>query len=280
MRAGWRVVMPPGPQARVAEEAFGLSWLEAVALLLAGVFGGALATVVGGASLVTFPVLVASGLSPPVAVATNTLALAPGILLAAWWDRKQIPSFRGAFSALVCVSIGGALLGALVLVSTPVRVFSGLVPLLLAFATLLFAYSRRFSRFMRDRADRLSGQGSSRWGTTTWALIPVSFYGGYFGAGVGILLLGVLSIGTGRDYRAANVVKNLVTSLNSIAAAVVYIWFDALAWPQGGVMMIGGVAGGVLGAKIAQVAPREVMHVFVVAVGAALTLVFAWRYWL
>lgn len=257
-----------------------MSGYEIVALLFAGVAGGALASVVGGASLVTFPILVASGLSPLTAAATNSVALAPGILFAAFWDRRQLPAFRGHFNTLVMVSVLGALLGALLLIATPVKVFAGLVPLLLGFATVLFAYSRRFSQFMRDRAARRGATAEAGWGGTIAALVPVSIYGGYFGAGVGVLLLGVLSIGTGGDYRTANVTKNLVTSLNSLAAAAVFVGFGAVSWQHGLVMMAGGMAGGLIGARIAQVAPRELMHYAVVLIGALLTVLFAWQYWL
>lgn len=252
---------------------------EIIALLFAGTAGGAIASIVGGASLVTFPILVAFGLPPLVAATTNIVALAPGILSAAYWDRSQLPAFNGSFAALVLASLIGAALGALLLLATPVKVFAALVPLLLGFATILFACSRRFSRFMRDRAARSGGNPPGRWGSTLAVLLPVSFYGGYFGAGVGVLLLGVLSIGTGGDYRAANVTKNLVTSLNSVAAAVVFTAFGAVSWPHCLIMMAGGMAGGLIGAKVAQIAPREIMHYAVVIIGAALTVLFAWRYW-
>lgn len=256
-----------------------LSALEIVGLLVAGVLGGAIASLVGGASLVTFPMLIASGLSPLIAATTNIVALAPGILSAAYWDRGQLPKFRGSFAGLVIASLLGAVVGALLLLATPSRTFTLLVPLLLGFSTVLFAYAGRFSQFMRDRAERLGQAGTGNWGRTTVLLLPVSIYGGYYGAGVGVMLLGVLSIGTGGDYRAANVAKNLVTSLNSVAAAVVFAGAGAVAWPQALVMMAGGMAGGYIGARVAKIVPREVMHYAVVAVGAALTVLFAWKYW-
>jgi uncharacterized membrane protein YfcA len=257
-----------------------VSVLEIIGLLCAGTFGGALASIVGGASLVTFPILVASGLSPLVAATTNIVALAPGILSAAYWDRQQLPAFQGSFAALVLASLAGAAVGAMLLLATPVRVFAGLVPLLLGFATVLFAFSRQFSRMMRERAARHGRVATGGWGNTVAVLLPVSVYGGYFGAGVGVLLLGVLSIGTGGDYRAANVIKNLVTSLNSVAAAIIYIAHGAVAWPHVLIMMAGGMLGGWIGARVAQVAPRELMHIAVVVIGAGLTVLFAWRYWL
>jgi uncharacterized protein len=110
-------------------------------------------------------------------------------------------------------------------------------------------------------------------------ILPVSFYGGYFGAGVGVLLIGVLSIGTPGDYRAANVTKNLVTSLNSLVAAAVFIVQGAVPWTPTLIMMAGALVGGLVGARLAQIAPHSMMRMVVVAVGALLTIVFAWRYW-
>ena len=110
-------------------------------------------------------------------------------------------------------------------------------------------------------------------------LLPVSFYGGYFGAGVGVLLLGVMSVATGGDYRSANVVKNLVTSLNSGAAATIFIVKGTVIWPQTLALAAGTMVGGVSGAWLARLIPRAVMRVAVVVVGALLTIVFAWRYW-
>ena len=115
--------------------------------------------------------------------------------------------------------------------------------------------------------------------TSIPVLLPVSVYGGYFGAGVGVLLLGVLSVATGGDYRSANVAKNLVSSLNTLVASICFIANGAVSWPPTLAMMAGCVIGGLCGAHIARVIPQEAMRIVVVVVGAALTIVFAWRYW-
>src|SRR5258708_1727323 len=150
------------------------------------------------------------------------VALAPGNLLAALYDRSQLPPLGRSFAAMVVASVLGALIGASLLLLTPERVFAVLVPLLLGFATVLFAYAGRISAWLRERARSRGETGPHRWiGTIGW-LLPVSVYGGYFAAGVGVLLLGVLSIGTGGDYRSANVAKNLVTSLNTVVVSTFF----------------------------------------------------------
>jgi uncharacterized membrane protein YfcA len=248
-------------------------------LFVSGLGGGIMAAMVGGASVITFPVLLATGLPPVVATASNLIAVSPGNFFAALADRSQLPPFDRAFVGLIAASVLGAFVGAGLLLATPARMFEVLIPLLLGFATVLFAYAGRIVEALRARA-RARGGGEPRMSVTSLPmLVPVSVYGGYFGAGVGVLLLGVLSIATGGEYRAANVAKNLVTALNTFAASLIFIGLGAVAWPQTLVMMAGCIIGGTCGAQFARVVPQSVMRVVVVAVGALLTVVFAWRYW-
>jgi uncharacterized membrane protein YfcA len=248
-------------------------------LFVTGIFGGMMAAMVGGASVVTFPVLLATGLDPVVATASNLIAVSPGNFFAALTDRSQLPPFNRGFVGLIVASVVGAFVGAGLLLATPARLFEVLIPLLLGFATVLFAYSGRIVEGLRARA-RARGGGEPRMSVTRLPmLLPVSVYGGYFGAGVGVLLLGVLSIATGGNYRSANVAKNLVTALNTFAASLIFIGLGAVAWPQTLLMMAGSLIGGFCGAHFARRASQQLMRVVVVAVGALLTVVFAWRYW-
>jgi len=168
--------------------------LHGALLVAAGIAGGCMAAIVGGAAVITFPALLAAGLPPVMATAANTVALTPGLFLAAIYDRSQLPPFDHSFVAVALASIVGAVIGAVLLVLTPERVFSALVPLLLGFATVLFAYAGRISTWLAARA---ATRGHARRFTHSPAVVlPVSVYGGYFGAGVGVLMLGVLSVGT------------------------------------------------------------------------------------
>jgi hypothetical protein len=249
-----------------------------ILLLGAGVIGGILSTVIGGASIVTFPVLLATGIPPVTAIISNTVALVPGNLLAAMYDRAQMPPLGRSFATLAAVSVSGALLGAVLLLLTPERVFAVLVPLLLGFATLLFGYAPRIAAWLRTRTQA-DTQGLHRWSASVTALVPVSIYGGYFGAGLGVLVLGVLSVATGGDYRSANVAKNLVVCFNSLGASLFFAARGSVAWPQALTMMAGALVGAVIGARIAQVLPNGVARGMVVVLGAALTSIYAWRYW-
>jgi len=247
--------------------------LHGALLVAAGIAGGCMAAIVGGAAVITFPALLAAGLPPVMATAANTVALTPGLFLAAIYDRSQLPPFDHSFVAVALASIVGAVIGAVLLVLTPEQVFSALVPLLLGFATVLFAYAGRISTWLATRGD------ARRFTHSPAVVLPVSVYGGYFGAGVGVLMLGVLSVGTAGNYRSANVTKNLVTGLNSATATVIFAAQGVVSWPATLLMMAGTLVGGLIGARLAQVMPNHAARTLVVFVGALLTAVFAWRYW-
>lgn len=247
-------------------------------LVLAGVGGGMLSSIVGGAAMVTYPALLAAGIPPLTATTCNLTASFPGVFFAALSDHKQLPPFDRAFVGMLVASMIGAALGAMLLLATPQRMFALLVPVLLGFATVLFAVAEPVGNWLHARASK-RGRVIDFSVTNLKMLLPVSFYGGYFGAGVGVLLLGVMSVATRGDYRSANVAKNLVGSLNSGTAAAIFILQGEVVWPQTLALAAGTVAGGVMGAWVARSVPRGAMRVAVVVAGALLTAYFAWRYW-
>lgn len=256
----------------------GLNLHTIVMLFVAGIGGGILSSIVGGAAVVTYPALIAAGIPPLTATTCNLTASFPGVFMAALSDRKQLPPFDRAFIGMLLASMLGAGIGAVLLLATPERMFSMLVPVLLGFSTILFAYAQPLGEWMRARAQS-RGRDIDFSVTNLKVLWPVSLYGGYFGAGVGVMLLGVMMVATRGNYREANVAKNLVGSLNSGAAAVVFILHGEVIWPQTLLLAAGTIIGGLAGAWLARIAPRSVIRVAVVFTGAALTAYFAWRYW-
>jgi len=253
--------------------------LHLVAMLAGvGVLAGMIASIVGGTAVVVYPALIASGLSPQFAAASNLVALMPATMLAALSDRSQLPPFNRAFVELVFASVTGAGAGAILLMLTPGRVFEIIVPVLLGFATVIFALADRIGAHIRKRAAH-KGREVEFDVSSLKVLLPVSFYGGYFGAGVGVLILAVFSIATGGDYRSANVAKNFVSSLNAMVASGIFIAEGAVAWPQTLSLMAGMIAGGLAGAYVARIIPAKVARGMIVLVGAALTIVFAKLYW-
>jgi hypothetical protein len=247
-------------------------------LFTAGIAGGVLSGLIGGASLVTFPALLAAGLPPINAAVTNLFALVPANVATAFTERSKLPRADRALAGLIAISSLAAFVGAALLLVTPARTFEFLVPLLLGFATLLLAFSRQITDWMRARA-LARGRGEPHIGMANIPMLPVSVYGGYFGAGVGVLVLGILMVVTRGDYRSANAIKNIVVALNTVAAAALFISRDAVIWPPTLVMMAGAMFGGLLAGRLARVVPSELMRVAIVAFGALLTATFAWRYW-
>ena len=252
--------------------------LTATFLIGTGLIAGVTASMVGGAAVILYPAAVAAGLPPQAAAVTVLVSLMPGIFLAAIADRSQLPPFNRDFISLIVISISGAALGGACLLLTPTRVFTAIVPLLLGFATVLFAYSGKISSYMRKRAAHRGHEIKFNLSSLK-VLLPVSFYGGYFNAGVGILILGVFSVATGGDYRSANVAKNLVSSLNGLAASLVFIAQGAVHWPPTLALMAGTIVGGLAGSYLARVAPQHIVRVLVVVVGALFTAVFVRKYW-
>ena len=252
--------------------------LHIVLLVAAGIAGGIIAAIAGGAAVITFPALLAAGLPPVVATAANTGRSRP----ACSWPRSTTARSCRRSTARSrrwsLASVAGGLIGAALLLLTPERVFAVLVPLLLGFATVLFAYAGRISAWLarprRDPRQRAPLRPIPR-----RSLLPVSIYGGYFGAGLGVLMLGVLSVGTGGDYRSANVTKNLVPASTARPPPSSSRRKGALAWPATLLMMAGTLVGGLIGARLAQVMPNQAARGSSCLVGALLTVVFAWRYW-
>jgi uncharacterized membrane protein YfcA len=252
---------------------------EVLLLVGAGLAGGVLSGLVGGAAIITFPALLAVGLSPLVATATNLAAMTPPNYLAALADHGRLPRFDLTFSLVVLCSILGALFGAILLLLTPGRLLEMLVPVLLGIATVIFAYSRRISDWVRARAMARHGHVGRADLSSVPIMLPVSIYGGYFGAGAGVMMLAVLSIWSGGDYRTANVTRNLVMSLNSTGAAALFIYQGRVEWKPMAVLMAGALIGSLVGGRIARVARPEIMQVVVIAMGCLLTGVYTWKYW-
>jgi uncharacterized membrane protein YfcA len=252
----------------------------ALMLLVAGVAGGALSALVGGASLVLFPAMLAAGVPPVMAVASNTTAITPGNFLAAMADRSQLPKFDRAFIALLIVSLIAATGGAILLMLTPERLFELLVPLLLGFGTLLFAYAKPIGAWLGQLSFGKSKTTLHPNAIGLGMIVPVSIYGGYFGAGVGVLMIAALSVANSGDYRAANVTKNLVGSLNNLVAAIVFASQGMIAWIPALIVATGAIGGALAGAHVARILPVAAARGLVIAFGMLLTGIYAWRYWL
>jgi uncharacterized membrane protein YfcA len=236
-------------------------------LVFGSAFGaGMINSVAGGGTLLSFPTLIWLGVPSIAANATSTVALWPGSLGSVWGYRRELKEADPGLRALAVPSFGGGLLGAFLLSRTPVDVFDRLVPLLILFATCLLAAQEAIQR--RFDLSTLHTNARSPW--LSWAMLfqaGVGVYGGYFGAGIGILMLAALSLMGHRDIHRMNAVKNvLAVCINGIAAA--YFAVSGLVlWQDAAVMTVGAVIGGVGGAGLARRLGRATVRRIVIAVG-------------
>lgn len=250
--------------------------LSQVGLLFgAGVVGGTFSALAGGASLITFPALLAAGLPPLSAIATNVSSLAPALLLAVLTERSKLPALNPSFLGLVLISAVGTLAGTALLLITPEQLFVVLVPVLLAVGTTLLACSGRVRRWVMAR----TGRDTPDRRLSAALMVPVSIYSGYFGAGAGVMLVAVTSLETD-DYRQANVMKNVMTFTTTAVAATAYTFSGVMDWSAALLIGGGGIIGSFAGVRFARAVPQDGMRVIVVLIGVMLTLAFAWHYWI
>jgi hypothetical protein len=243
-----------------------------VGLFLAATVAGAVNSVAGGGSLISFPALVAAGQPAILANATNTAALWPGSVASAVAYRRQTSLYRGLLPALLVPSIVGGLLGAFVLVSTPPDLFDRVVPFLVLFATLLFAARGRISRWTGQApgVDEHVTTAGRVWGFLFQLLVAT--YGGYFGAGIGILMLASLGLMGLRDIHRMNALKTILGALINVIAFVFFAAKGLVVWPLAALMAAGAIAGGYVGARTAmRVDPRWVGR-FVITVGLVVSV--------
>jgi uncharacterized protein len=244
----------------------------AAVLFGAGLAGGVANAMAGGATLITFPAMLAGGLPPIVANASNAVAVTPGHLVAAFADRARLPRLDGALGFALGASLVGGALGAILLLATPERLFTLLVPALIGIATLIFALGPRIRSGDGARA-RSDGLRSA-------LLVPLSVYGGYFGGGSGVMYLAVLVVTGCEDVRQANVLKNLLATVVSAVTIAIFVGRGLVSWPETIAMLVGAVAGGFLGGRLIAVLRPATVRAVVVLAGTLMTLVYAWRYWL
>lgn len=253
--------------------------LSALMLFGAGLAGGVVTAIVGGASLITFPALLASGLPAIVANASNSVALTPANFVAALADLERLPRCDRSFAGLAAVSVAGSVAGAVLLLLTPEKVFTAIVPALIGGATILFAVSSRIRLWIASRAAGGAGSPAASAGVGTLLFVPVAIYGGYFGAGMSVMILAILAVSRGGEFRANNVIKNLLSALTSLVAVVVFVHQGVVAWPPTMAVMAGGLLGGFAGGRLVRVLPPDLVRWIVLAVGTVLTVIYAWRYW-
>lgn len=251
--------------------------IEVGVLFAAGAAAGAINSLAGGGTLVSFPALLWLGRSPIVANATNTLALVPGALAAIAAFRHDLAAIRRWMLLIIPPSLAGGLIGALLLLSTPERLFAALVPWLIFFATFLFALQgpitaaiRRLTRTQHRPAE--DGPRREWWPAVVGFEFVVAIYGGYFGAGIGIMTLAALGLVGFTDIHQMVALRNFAALCINGIAALYFVSQGAVLWPDALVMIVGQIAGGYGGARIARRLGRRFMRRAVVVIGVAMGL--------
>ena len=253
-----------------------LSVLDHVAVALAAVVGGAVNAIAGGGTLITFPTLVAVGVPAVSANVTNTVALTPGYLGGTMAQRRDLEGQASRLKLLLPAGVVGGVLGGLLLVLTNEKVFRELVPYLILAACGLLAFQDRLREWILRRMSSRAGKDPKE----AWSVGPAfaaSIYGGYFGAGLGVVLLAVLGLVIDDTLTRINALKQAISFSVNVSAAVFFLFSGKVYWTAAAVMVVGAVVGGSIGGRLVGRMREEVLRRVVVAIGVIVAVIYLVR---
>ena len=254
--------------------------LHIIVLLAAAFAAGTINSIAGGGTLLTFPALVALGLDPKVANATSTVALWPALVGGLWGFRREMEGTRDLLWRLGATSVVGGGIGAWLLIRTPSQTFARLVPFLILFATVLFMLQEPINRWVRVGELKPDEARRGRWwvGAILFQFCS-AIYGGYFGAGNGILMLAAMGLLGITDIHRANGLKNYLGLCLNSAAVLGFALTGLVTWSVALLMAVGALAGGYYGASAARLIGRTAIRRVVVLIGLLIGCVMLWRVW-
>jgi uncharacterized membrane protein YfcA len=250
--------------------------VQILELAAAALVAGAMNAVAGGGTLVTFPTLILLGTGSETANATSTLALVIGTAGSMYGYREYAGAIRSWLIRFWLVSVVGGLIGAVLLTKTSDSVFSKMVPFLILFATVLFMAQDAFRRFGKKKADERQNAGAAIWGAMAFQL-AVAVYGGFFGAGIGILMLASLGFLGMTNIHVMNALKTVLGSLINAVATVWFIRAGLIDWPKAGIMTAGAIIGYYLTAHYAQRIPQQRVRQLISAIGFTISGVMFYK---
>jgi uncharacterized membrane protein YfcA len=243
---------------------------EMVAVCVAGIWAGAINTVVGSGTLITFPVLLAVGLPPVTANVSNALGLVPGSVSGAIGYRRELRGQRGRLLRLGAVALVGSLAGAALLITLPPDAFELIVPALIAVALVLVVLQPRLSRLVKRRREENGRTPPAHGGPALLGGMGVaSAYGGYFGAAQGVIYLALMGLLLPDDLQRINATKNVLSAVVNGVAAIFFLFVAEFHWTAVLLIAIGSTVGGQLGARIGRRLPPTVLRGVIVVVGLA-----------
>jgi len=244
--------------------------VDVILLFGAAFLGGAMNSVAGGGSFFSFPALLIAGYDPKIANQTNSVALWPGSAASVGAYRRELRAQSGLLKLLAAVSMVGGLLGALLLLITPNNIFEVVLPWLMLGATLLFAFSPRINAAMRRWEARQTGRRDERPRAVVLQTL-ISIYGGFFGGGIGILMLATLALMGLENIHEMNALKTMLATLINGIAVITFALLGTVAWPAALLMAGGAIVGGYGGAALARRIDPRAVRVFVIVVGLLLS---------
>jgi uncharacterized membrane protein YfcA len=247
-----------------------------IAATAAAVAGGGINALGGGGTLVTFPVLLGLGVPSVAANMTNTVALSVGHVGGTWAQRDGLQGQGTRLPKLLVAGAIGGLAGAILLKYTSDDRLRQLIPVLLGLATVLLALQPKLRTWL-GRHAAAADRPDAAWLVPAVAMGAV--YGGYFGAGLGVMMLAMLGLGVHEPLNRSNVLKQLLAFVINFVAAVFFVFTGKVWWLLAGLMAVGSLLGGVLGGRVAGRLPPERFRIVVVAVGAAVTIAYAVKVW-
>jgi uncharacterized membrane protein YfcA len=253
-----------------------ISGLEFVLVGLAAVAAGAVNALAGGGTLITFPTLTAVGIPAVAANITNTVALCPGYLGATLAQSKDLRGQKGRLWLVLPAGVIGGIIGGILLLSTGERVFRALVPFLILLASGLLAIQEPLRAWLMRR----SAQAGSTTASEKWAMLPVglaAIYGGYFGAGLSVIVLAVLGLTLEDTLTRLNALKQAVAFSTNIAAATFFVFSGKVVWMVALVMAVGALIGGALGGRLAGRIKPSTLRWIVVVIGVGVAVIYLMR---
>ena len=236
---------------------------EALAIIAAGVAAGAINAVVGSGTLVTFPVLIALGYQPLIANVSNNIGLVPGAVAGAWGYRRELRGQRQRMITLGLCSLIGGIVGSTLLLTLPSSAFEAVVPVLIAIALILVVAQPRIDRALAERRRPEHEHGPA----ARAAVTASGVYGGYFGAGQGILLIGILGIAIDDHLQRINGLKNVLAGIVNLTAGVIFVFAADVDWAVAGLIAVGSTCGGTVGARYGRRLSPTVLRVMIVVLG-------------
>lgn len=237
-----------------------------ILLFIAGLLVGGMNAIAGGGTLVGFPIMLASGLSPLAANITSSLVVLPGSLSSAFGYRKYLRRLNRQYLLLLIPCIIGAFIGAMILRSTSPERFQDIVPALVLFAVVLFAFQPLLHVYLR-RHIRKRYKALRPLLLISIALLPVAIYGGYFGAGFGFIMLAFLGFTKLHEIHTMNGLKNLASVCITLIPLICFYSTGLINWKVGIIMAAGSVTGGYYGAVFAQRIPSHAVRIIVIVIG-------------